>query len=60
MDVIGDGIMASEAGNSICRKELFQMFCHPSQPKDYAKLKINEEMGFEVKEKKTYRGRRGK
>ena len=55
MDVVGDRIMASEARNSVHRKEFFQMFCHLSRPKDYMKLKINEEMGFEVKEKKTYK-----
>lgn len=60
MDIIGDEIMALEAGNSICRKELFQMFCYPSQPKDYEKLKVNKETGLEVKEKKTYRKQKGK
>ena len=55
MDVNGDGIMASKARLSNLRKELFQMFFHPSQPKDYEKLKANKETRLEVKEKKTYR-----
>ena len=34
------------------------MFYHPSQSKEYAKLKTNKEMGFKIKRKKTYEKQR--
>ena len=55
MDVVRNGKIASKIRNSICRKKGFQMFCHPSQFREYAKLKTNKEMGFEMGEKRTYK-----
>ena len=59
MNVIGDGTMASEAENLMRRKECFQISCHRIQPKGYAKLIVNEKMVLGVKEKRTYKERKG-
>ena len=53
LDIVRNQKMPTETRDSVRRKEGFQVSGHPSQIREYAKLKTNKEMGFKMGEKRT-------